>query len=281
MPPLPLPLDRPLALNVPPGGEIVVSGSCYLSHDGSTIDAATTHWPKEAPGGESTDAVGLIDAAASGLSLTSRDIAKHEYHYVSSGEASPVCQAAGMGSGCIVPRTMKLATDRGIPSAEFLAKLKGANGCISVTVPEPPPLAPLAPAFPFLGVAAGIGAAIAVGLVALRVRKKRIASPAGQLLALARRVQGKLAGADAVVAAPLGRAVETALRALKAGRVDAASAEGKRVQTVLLRVETQLDSHAAKEREAQERDAADELVREVESALEAAEEASALGAKTK
>ena len=137
------------------------------------------------------------------------------------------------------------------------------------------------PAFPFLGVAAAIGAAVAVGLVALRMRKKRAESPAGQLLALARRVQGKVAGADAVVAAPLGRAVETAMRALKAGRVDPGSAEGKRVAALLLRVETQLDAKAAEARAEQEREAADELVREVESALEAAEEASALGARTK
>src|SRR5689334_17434642 len=198
MPPpsVPVPLDRPLAVDVRPGGEIVVSGLCYLSHDGSTIDAATTHWPKEAPGGESTDPVGLIDAAAGGLSLSSRDIDKHEYHFVYSGEASPVCQAAGISGACIVPRTPKLAIDRGIPSAEFLAKLKGANGCLQATVPEAPALAPIAPAFPYLGAAAGLGAAIALGLVALRLRKRRMASPAGQLLALARRVQDKLAGAD-------------------------------------------------------------------------------------
>ncbi len=105
-------------------------------------------------------------------------------------------------------------------------------------------------------------------------------SPAGQLLALARRVQGKLGSADVVVAAPLGRAVDTALRALKAGRVDPSSAEGKRVASVLMRVETTLDTHAAETRAEQEREAADELVREVESALEAAEETAAIGART-
>jgi hypothetical protein len=276
MPPIPLPLDRPLAVNVQPGGEVTLSGSYYVSHDGSRIGPTTTHWPKERPGGESTDPLGLIDLEASGMTLGERETAQSPAKLIA-GPGSPVCKAAGISGACLVPRTMKLANDRGITMAELMSQMKGD---VLVDVPAPPALAPLAPAFPFLGVAAGLGAAIAIGLVALRVRKRRIASPAGQLLALARRVQGKLVGADAVVAAPLGRAVETALRALKAGRVDAASAEGKRVQAVLLRVETQLDTHAAKERETQEREAADELVREVESALEAAEEASALGART-
>ena len=119
-----------------------------------------------------------------------------------------------------------------------------------------------------------------MGLVAIRARKKRKSSPYGQLLALAGRVQEKLRGADVVVAAPLGRAVETATRSLKAGRVDPSSAEGKRVAAVLLRVESKLDAHAAETRAEQEREAADELVREVESALEAAEEAAAIGART-
>lgn len=278
MPSVPLPLDRPLALDLRPGGEIVVTGSCYLSHDGSTIDAATTYWPKDAPGGESRDPIGLVDAAASGLELTSR--ASKEVHFVYSGQPSASCKAAGIDGACIIPSTMKLAVSRGIPSAELLAKLKGANGCLTVDIPEASPLAPAAPALPYLGIALGVGAAIAVGLIALRVRKRRQASPTGQLLALARRVQGKLRGADAVLAAPLSRAVATALSALSAGRVDPASDEGKRVAAVLMRVETRLDSHAAEARADQEREAADELVREVESALEAAEEASAIGGRT-
>lgn len=281
MPPTPLPLDRPLAVDVRPGGEITVTGSCYLSHDGSVIDAATTTWPKEAPGGASVEPIGLVDAQASGLSLASRDAAGHVAKFVYDGQPTAVCQAAGIQGACIVPNTMKLAVDRGIPRADFLQKLKGAEGCLQVEVPAPPPLAPLAPAFPFLVVTAAIGAAVAVSLVALRVWNRQRQSPAGQLLALAKRVKGKLQGADAVVAAPLGRAVETAMRALEAGRVDAASAEGKRVASVLLRVETQLDVKAAEARAEQEKEAADELVREVESALEAAEEASALGARTK
>lgn len=278
MSPTPLSLDRPLPVDVRPGGKIIVTGSCYLSHDGSEIGPATTHWPKEAPGGESVDPIGLVDADASGLSLVSR--AENQATYVLSGKGSTVCKAAGIEGACVVPNT-KLAIDRGLTQSEFRAKLRNAEGCMIVEVPDPPVLAPLAPAFPFLGIAGGLGAAVVLGLVALRMRKRQRESPAGQLLALAKRVQNKLRGADVVVAAPLGRAVETAMRALEAGRVDPGSAEGKRVAAVLLRVETTLDVKAAESRAEQEKDAADELVREVESALEAAEEASALGARTR
>src|SRR5262245_43963520 len=135
MPPVPIPLDRPLALDVRPGGEIIVSGTCYLSHDGSTLDAATTHWPKAAPGGASVDPIGLIDAQASGLTLSSRDLEAHQFHYVYGGQASAVCKAAGYDGACLVPTTMKLAVDRGIPSSELLAKLQGANGCLTAEVP--------------------------------------------------------------------------------------------------------------------------------------------------
>ena len=59
-------------------------------------------------------------------------------------------------------------------------------------------------------------------------------------------------------------------------RVDATSKEGKRVASVLSRVEATLDQAAHEARADQEREVADELVREVESALEAAAEAEAL-----
>ena len=48
----PVPLDQPAVhVNVEPGGEIVLRGSYHSKHDGSIVDAATTTWPPEAPGG--------------------------------------------------------------------------------------------------------------------------------------------------------------------------------------------------------------------------------------
>lgn len=273
MPPSPIPLDRISPIDVPLSGKVVLSGKCYVSHDGSTLDAATTEWPKDAPGGASRDPNGLIDPTAGGLALTNRDLEHNTYEYVREAESTEVCRAAGFQGACLVPRTVALAQQRNLMTAELLAKVKAANGCLTVEVPEPPPLAAVAPAFPYLGVLLGLGAATAIGLVWWRTRKKRAASPTGQLLALARRVGDKIKSADAIVAAPLSRALKTALDAVQSGRVDASSAEGKRVAAILLRVEGVLDSTEAEAKAAAEREAADELVREVESALEAAEEA--------
>ena len=86
-------------------------------------------------------------------------------------------------------------------------------------------------------------------------------------------MQDKLGRADAVLAAPLAPAVQTALRSLKQRRVDASSAEGRRVADVLARVEARLDASVIEARAEEEQRAADELVQEMESALEAADEA--------
>lgn len=278
MPPVPVLLDATAVhVDVRPGGEVILTGHYYSTHDGSILDAATTTWPPTAPGGDSVDAKGVFDLGLGGFHLVSRDATTHEVHVRATGEAAPGCSAAGVAAPCLVVRTPVAARARMLTGSEFTRTLKGE---IQMEVVAPTIAAIAAPAFPFVGAGAAIVAAIFVGFLALRARKKKLTSPAGQLLALARRVQGKLGSADVVVAAPLGRAVDTALRALKAGRVDPSSAEGKRVASVLMRVETTLDTHAAETRAEQEREAADELVREVESALEAAEEASAIGAKT-
>ncbi len=278
MPPVPVPLQQSaIHVDVRPGGEVILNGFYYSPSDASVIDAATTTWPPTAPGGESADAKGLFDLAGGGFHLVSRDPATHEVHVRATGDAAAGCSAAGVAAPCLVNRLSAAAISRLQTREEFARTL---NGEVTMEVVAPTIAQTAAPAFPFLGIGAVIAAAIAVGFVAIRARKRRMSSPAGQLLALARRVQGKLGSADVVVAAPLGRAVDIALRALKSGRVDPSSTEGKRVESVLMRVETTLDAHAAETRADEEREAADELVREVESALEAAEEASAIGART-
>jgi hypothetical protein len=278
MPPVPVPLDQAaIHVDVRPGGEVILTGSYYSTHDGTVLDAATTTWPPTAPGGDSVDAKGMFDLGLGGFHLVSRDPASHEVHVRATGDEAPGCTAAGVAAPCLVIRAPVAARARMLTSDEFARTLKGEIG---MEVVAPTIVQTAAPVFPFLGIGAGVVAAILVGFVALRARKRRMSSPTGQLLALARRVRSKLGGADVVLAAPLERAVDTAMRALEAGRVDPSSAEGKRVASVLMRVETTLDTHAAETRAEQEREAADELVREVESALEAAEEASAIGART-
>jgi hypothetical protein len=113
-----------------------------------------------------------------------------------------------------------------------------------------------------------------VALVAGRTLRRRAASPEGKLAALVGRVEGKLDHADAILAAPLRPAVETARKSLKKRRIAASSAEGKRVEAILLRVEARLDASTEGARSAAEQAAADELVHEMEAALEAADEVS-------
>ncbi|MFT3774142.1 MAG: hypothetical protein QM820_52925 [Minicystis sp.] len=272
--PIKLTFDRAaLPVAVEPGGEIVLRGAYHSKHDGSIVDAATTTWPAEAPGGASVDAGGLVDFEAGGFHMTSRDPVTHEVHAVAKGEPGLACSALGVASPCLPLRLQKQAVSRLMTTGDWASSLQGGGGQITLTVLNPPPYAPPPAAVPYVWGAAGLLAVGIAGVLGARWWKKRAASPSAQLVALARRVQDKLARADAVLAAPLAPAVAVALRSLRERRVDASSAEGKRVAAALMRVESRLDESAHQQRAEEEQRAADELVREMESALEAADEA--------
>ncbi len=265
-----VPLDKPaLPVDVAPGTEIVLRGFYTSRHDGSVIDAATTTWPKEAPGGASVDAGGFIDLEAGGFHLVSRDIAKHEVHAVATGKPGEACALAGVSAPCL-PLRARPALSRLMTQSEWAASLDGAG--IEVVVPPPPLVAAPPGAMPYLQAGAGILAAAVVGFGAYRWRKRRAASPEGQLVALAEALKKKLARADQVLAAPLAPAVEAAIKAVRERRVDARSAEGRRVAEVLRRVDTRIEESMRQARAEEEQQAADELVHEMESALEAADE---------
>lgn len=266
-------------VDVEPGGEIVLRGSYTSSFDGSTIDAAATYWPEDAPGGASVDSGGLVDFAAGGFHLKSRDPDTHEVVAVATGKDAPACDAAGVAAPCIALRVLPQARSRLITMNEWSQSL---NGEISLEVEEvavaevvePPAYEPAVDALstPWVQGALAVGAALALGAIALTVMKKRRQTPRGQLMELARRVRAKLDGADAALAAPLSPAVESALGVLRRGRVDATSKEGKRVAAVLQRVEARIEATNEAERANREQEAADELVHEMEAALEAADE---------
>lgn len=259
----PLDLNKAVnAVDVPPDARITVKGSYISKHDGSIIDAATTTWPKDAPGGESVDAGGIIDWEAGGWHVTERNPETHVVVAKATGDAAPACAAAGVTTPCLPLRTVPQARSRLITSKEWVDSL---NGRLTVEVPAPP-LIPPPP--PYLGiVAAVVGAGILAGGGWLWRRRQKL-SPAGQLIALADRVRAKLKAADPVLAAPLAPAVEAAVKAVQRKRVDPSSKEGQRVAEVLRRVELRIEAASA----AEEQQAADELVQEVEAALEAADE---------
>jgi hypothetical protein len=256
-------------VDVTPGGEIVLRGALTSMLDGSTIDAATTSWPKDAPGGASIDAGGLIDFAGGGFHITARDATTHEVHTIATGEAAPVCAAMGVEAPCLPLRTLAQARSRLMTMNEWASSLTGR---VSVEIIAPPVYAPAVSAAPYLGVAGAVAAAIVGVRLALSIRRRNARSPRGKLLALARQVEAKLARVDAGIAAPLAPAVAATLARVKSRKVDPASSEGARVAAALARVEARLDETIASARAEDEALVATELVREMESALEAAEE---------
>lgn len=269
-----LDLSRPVtAIQVGPGGEIVLRGSYHSRENGSTIDASTTTWTKDHPGGASVDPGGILDLKAGGFHVTSRDPVTHEVHAVASGGAAPACDLAHVAAPCL-PLRYKPAPGSYLTSGQWFSQLEGA---IAVEVVAPPAYAPAVAAsrqaMPFL---AGAGAlvALALGGVALwKFRKKQASSPRAQLIALARAVQAKARQADPALAAPLGPALAGAMRRLEGGAIDPTSAEGQRVRVMLEKVDSRLEEAAQRSRSQREQEIADELAHEVEVAFAAAEEA--------
>jgi hypothetical protein len=268
-----LDLDRPVQhVDVQPGGEIRFSGSFHSTLDGSVVDAATTTWPDGAPGGGSVDAGGIVELAGGGFHLRSRDPVTHEVVAIATGDTAPVCDAAGVASPCLVLRTQPQATSRLVTMSDWKQSLKGG---ITYEIVGAPVYAPAvrAAANPFVVGALGTVALAVVGAAIIALRRRAKSSPAGQLRELVARVERKLVRADAALVATLRPAVGRTLEAIEEKRVDPSSREGVRVKELLLRVEARLDETVEQARAEKEQEAADELVLEVESALEAAREA--------
>lgn len=262
-------------VDVGPGGELILRGSFLSTHDGSTIDAATTSWPREAPGGASVDAGGLLDLQAGGFHVTSRDPVTHEVHAVLSGDAAPACAVLGVAAPCLPVRGQPAKT-RLLTQDEWAKSLKGSMAVEVIGAPAyAPAVAASREAAPWL--AAGGGAlALALGAAAaLKFWKKQATSPRAQLLALARQVQARARGADPELAAPLVPVLAGALKKLEAGSVDPTSPEGRRVRVMLEKVQSRLEDAAQQAKSQREQQITDELAHEVEVAFAAAEEARA------
>lgn len=263
-------------VDVEPGAEIHLKGSVQ-SADGAIIDAASTTWP-EGAGPATVDSGGLVDLKGGGFHLSSRDPATHEVVAVATGEEAPACAAAGVKAPCLALRTLPLARTRLMTREELAQSLTGKISVETLGKPAAPPPPPLQPvrdlvAQPAFQAAIAVLVAAALGSLFYLARRRRQRSPRGQLEALITRVSAKLKIADAALAATLTPAVKKARSLLDERRIDAASQEGRRVRDVLLRVELNLDETAQRTRAAKEQEAADELLLEVEAAVEAANEA--------
>lgn len=265
---------------VEPGKEIRLTGS-YRTKDGAVVDAATTSWPEGTPGGNGIDAGGLVDFKGGGFHVASRDPITHEVVAVATGGAAPACALAGVEAPCLPLRTVFLARSRFMTRDELRESMNGAISYELVAPPPPPPVPVYAPVrdavtSPIAIVTAAIvaiAAALALGLV---VRRRRAESPEGRMRALASRVERKLRTSDAALSAALAPVMKRTLEVLSSRRVDPRGPEGRRVAEVLVRVEQRIDETAREARAAEEQQAADELVAEMETALEAARETAAI-----
>ncbi len=281
MPPLTTAIDLTHAathVDVAPGGTLTLHGSYYSTLDGSVVDAATTTWPAGSPGGTSMDTGGLFDLEAGGFHVVSRNPQTHDVVAVATDAPGAACEASHVQSPCLALRTIQQATSRMKTAAEWTSSLKGG---MQLEVQQAPAYAPVVSfadrAKPYM-VVAGVLLFVAVSAVfAGRAWRQHTLSAKWQLVRLAKAVRDKAARADPILAAPLAPALENALRAIDDKKVDPESAEGKRVAEVLRRVELRLEEKVAKDKADEEREAADELVRQVEVALEAAGEASQIG----
>ena len=262
-------------VEVRPGGEIRVTGSYTSTLDGATIDAATTTWPDDTPGGASVDAGGMIDFQGGGFHVTSRDPKTHEVVAVATGEPGALCQKLGVESPCLPLRVLPHSQTRLVTMQEWTQSLKGAI-TVEVVVPPPPPA--YAPAVDFMSHPATLGVLGATGLCAVLglawvVARRRKLSPAGQLRTIAARLRKKLEQAEPAMRATVMPVAQRAEELINARHVDAASKEGQRIRDLLLRAEEQLERSKVEKKQAIEQAAADELVAEMEAALAAAEEA--------
>jgi hypothetical protein len=273
--PVPVRFDRQaIHVEAPAGGEIVLRGSLYSSHDGARIDATTTTWPSSTPGGASVDPGGLFDLAAGGFHVVSRDPATHEVHAVATGGDAPLCALSHELAPCLPLRLNVQARSRLLETRDWQASLSGA---ITVELLNAPVYAPAISWTAQAGPTLKAGAAwLALALLAASCAafyRHWSSTPTARLSALARRVQKKAARIAPLVAAPLAPALDSTLLAVRSRRVDARSAFGQRIATVLNKLETTLDQTEQAERATREQEVVEELSREVAIALQAASEA--------
>ena len=262
----------PIAL----GDEIVLRGSYYSRHDGSVVDAATTTWPKDAPGGASVMVGGLFDLGAGGFELLEVDPSKHVIRAVVVGDHTPACRTAGVQAPCLLPRTDALAHGRLLTASEWHASLRGEiiiehrDLGLGASLEDEPATG----ASSLLWVLALVLAATvwaAIGWVGYR---RWARSHRRRLVRLLRRVGRGARRVDPILSRVLAPSLASTERALREGRFDPASAPASQLTLALERIQAQLQQRDAQRRHQAQRDTTDALLRELELAVDAASEAS-------
>jgi hypothetical protein len=271
-----LSLEQPATpIPVAAGATIVVRGSLYSHYDGSVVDAATTTWPADAPGGASVDAGGLIDFGAGGFELVARDATLHEVRVVATGKNAPACTLAQVEAPCLALRSTELAHSRLLGTDDWLASLRGelrvegedvlARAAIDTATLS----AKLASAAAVLGIACGLVTAVMLGW---RVFRRWASSARRRFARLVTRVDRAAANADPVLSSVLRPTLHSARQAVSERRIDPDSSEGRRLVVAFEQLHGRLCAEAARKRRDAERYVADELALEVEAAVDTAAE---------
>lgn len=271
---------------VSPGEMITIAGSLYSSHDGSTIDAATTTWPDAAPGGASVDSGGLIDFDGGGFALVSRNGQSHVVTAVATGKAAPRCTEHGVSAPCLLLRTSEKAHSRLLTVEQYVATLKGGlrvEGAALAGAPELQGAAARARAeagpSPLWAAGGALFGAVAVALALLALWRRWSTSAGRRLRRQIRQLGQKARRLDPVLAAVLVPELGRVQQAVHKGRLDPASADGRRVADALGRLESDLDESSRAERTQREKHTADALVQQLHGAVLAAVEAGGGGAQ--
>lgn len=176
------PLDQAITLRLTPGEEVVVDGAVHSSFDGTTYSAADwfeTSGTGLRPGKPRDNVAGYVLAAT--------------------GEDGPMCRAAGLASPCLVPQTRELAHSRLLTERELVQTLTGSFQVSGSRTPAPAPaLTPREQRGASLGALSVLVAGFAVARLA--ARKKKRATPLGQVLIAAREARHRTRG-DVTLAA--------------------------------------------------------------------------------
>ena len=276
------PLQPGAHVPVSPGATIIVRGAFHSRHDGTVLDAATTSWPADAPGGASVAAGGLIDFRAGGFDVIAADAVSHEAQAVATGREAPACRALGLAAPCLPLRTGELAHRRLLTVRDFAASLHGEmtvdvpeQAALTVTDSDPAAAAGAPSWVPDFALAGATAWAFTVFGVGLWLLYRRWAGSARRRLAkLVRQIERTAMTADPVLSQVLAPALDSMVRALRDRRLDPASVEGRRLDQSLRQLHSDLLSGVVEQQRRDERRVADELACQLQQALEAAAEAS-------
>lgn len=273
---LPLGPHAAISVGVQPGATLVLRGSLLSRHDGSVVDAAKTFMAPPVAGATSAGQKGLVDFAAGGFELVAYDAETHEVELVAAGGPAPACELLGVSSPCLVLRSSELAHQRLLTVGEWSASLRGNIQVQYEAAGDSTMAQPVA-----------VGAAVAwsevalaalVGLVALVAAgwllRRWLCSARRRLTRLIRRTGRAARRTNPVLAQVLMPALDSTASAVRQGRIDPASLAGRRLEVALRTVHGDLRAEAVRRRSSEQLRVADELLGQVELALEAAAEAS-------